>query len=324
MMLRRLLLAALLLFAPIEAQAQFAVIAPTVSSATDNSDRIATTAWINNFVNAGLPLAAGKIWIGSAGGIATPQTPSGDWTISNVGVATLATVNANVGSFGSATQCVAFTTTAKGLITAASAVTCTPAIGSVTGLGTGIAAALGINVGTAGAPVINGGALGTPSGGTATNLTGLPTTALTGPLQAAQEPAHTGDMTNTAGSLATTVVAINGVNQTTAWTSYTASPSCGTATFTVNTAKSKNIGKTIFWQWDITITAIGTCTNALSVAAPATAQSGGSAGARETAISGLNFNCDIAASTAAFSCSPPSGSFAVNDRLVASGVYESQ
>ena len=41
-------------------------------------------------------------------------------------------------------------------------------------LGTGVNAALQVNVGTAGAPVVNGGALGTPSGGTATNITGLP------------------------------------------------------------------------------------------------------------------------------------------------------
>ena len=53
-------------------------------------------------------------------------------------------------------------------------------------------------------------ALGTPSAVTLTNATGLPTTGLTGTLQAAQEPAHTGDMTNTAGSLATTVGKVNG------------------------------------------------------------------------------------------------------------------
>jgi hypothetical protein len=88
------------------------------------------------------------------------------------GVTTLATVNANVGSFGSATQCTAFTTNAKGLITAASAVTCTPAIASITGLGTGVATALAVNVGTAGSILVNGGALGTPSSGVATNLTG--------------------------------------------------------------------------------------------------------------------------------------------------------
>jgi hypothetical protein len=37
-----------------------------------------------------------------------------------------------------------------------------------------VATALAVNIGSAGAPVVNGGALGTPSGGTATNLTGLP------------------------------------------------------------------------------------------------------------------------------------------------------
>ena len=40
--------------------------------------------------------------------------------------------------------------------------------------GSGVVTALGDNVGSAGAFVVNGGALGTPSGGTATNLTGLP------------------------------------------------------------------------------------------------------------------------------------------------------
>ncbi|MFB6460447.1 beta strand repeat-containing protein [Bradyrhizobium tunisiense] len=88
--------------------------------------------------------------------------------------ATLATVNANVGSFGSATNCVAFTTNGKGLITAASQTTCTPALASITGLGTGVATALAVNVGTSGAVVVNGGALGTPSSGTLTNATGLP------------------------------------------------------------------------------------------------------------------------------------------------------
>lgn len=46
------------------------------------------------------------------------------------------------------------------------------------GLGTGVATALAINVGSAGAPVVNGGALGTPSSGTLTSCTGLPTAGL--------------------------------------------------------------------------------------------------------------------------------------------------
>lgn len=73
---------------------------------------------------------------GSFGGF----TVSGDATlVTSTGALTLSTVNGNVGSFGSATQCVAITVNAKGLITAASASTCTPAIGSVSGLGTGVA-----------------------------------------------------------------------------------------------------------------------------------------------------------------------------------------
>lgn len=44
--------------------------------------------------------------------------------------------------------------------------------------GTGVATALAVNVGSAGALVTNGGALGTPSDGTLTNCTGLPTAGL--------------------------------------------------------------------------------------------------------------------------------------------------
>lgn len=49
---------------------------------------------------------------------------------------TLATVNGNVGSFGSATQCLNVTVNAKGLITAASVVTCAPSFASITGQAT--------------------------------------------------------------------------------------------------------------------------------------------------------------------------------------------
>lgn len=99
-----------------------------------------------------------------------------------------------------------------------------------TSLATGVNTALGVAVGSAGAFVVNGGALGTPSGGTLTNATGLPIAGITGVgtgvatalaantnagsglltltsglVAAAQFPALTGDVTNTAGSLATTI-----------------------------------------------------------------------------------------------------------------------
>lgn len=101
---------------------------------------------------------------------------TGDATATGPGsvALTLATVNANVGTFGSATQASQVTVNAKGLVTAASNVTVTPTLASVTGLGTGVATALATNVGTAGSPVVNGGELGTPSGGTLTNAVGLP------------------------------------------------------------------------------------------------------------------------------------------------------
>jgi hypothetical protein len=116
---------------------------------------------------------------------------SGDATSSGTGAITFATVNANVGSFGSATQCTAITVNAKGLITAASAATCTPAVGSVTGLAAGIAtwlatpssanlaAALTDETGSGSAvfatsPTLVTPALGTPSSATLTNATGLP------------------------------------------------------------------------------------------------------------------------------------------------------
>jgi hypothetical protein len=128
--------------------------------------------------------SAGQLLVGNAGGTAyAPVSASGDATVASTGALTLATVNSNIGAFGSATVAPAITVNAKGLVTAVSTNTITPAVGSITGLGTGVATALAVNTGTAGAVVVNGGALGTPSGGTLTNCSGLSlTTGVTGDL----------------------------------------------------------------------------------------------------------------------------------------------
>lgn len=83
--------------------------------------------------------SAGQVPIASSPSAADWKTMSGDAALASNGALTLGTVNGNVGTFGSATQCVTVTTNAKGLITAASSTACLPSgiIGTALG-GTGV------------------------------------------------------------------------------------------------------------------------------------------------------------------------------------------
>lgn len=149
-------------------------------------------------------LAAGRT-IAITGDIAY-TSPLFDGSGNVTAIGTLPTVNSNVGSFGSATQVGTFTVNGKGLITAASNTTVTPAVGSITGLGTGVATALGVNIGSAGAPVLFNGAGGTPSSITLTNASGTAASLTAG--NVTTNANLTGPITSTGNATAVTANAI--------------------------------------------------------------------------------------------------------------------
>jgi hypothetical protein len=167
-----------------------------------------------------------------------------------------------------------------------------PVSTGINGLGTGVATALGVNVGTAGAVVVNGGALGTPASGVGTNLTALN---------------------------------VDNVTLGSAWTSFSANITCGTATFTTTSTRSKALAKTMFVELDFTFTAIGTCTNAITITLPATAKSGGSLVGREIVSFGGGAVASILPSaTTGFITKATAAVFVNGERYVISGLYEIQ
>lgn len=104
---------------------------------------------------------------GSAG-ITNANLANSSLTIGSTNVALGATVTTFAGLVS------VTSTTFVGALTGNASTASAVAVGGITGLGTGVATALAVNVGSAGAFVTFGGALGTPSGGTGTNITGIP------------------------------------------------------------------------------------------------------------------------------------------------------
>lgn len=121
-------------------------------------------------------------------------------------------------------------------------------------------------------------------------------------------------------------IANGGTNDTgTAWTSFTPTFTCGSATFTNNSSSSKTLGKTTWAQIDVTISAIGSCTTPITFTAPNTAQTGGAIVGEENVNGSASVNCVLTASSATVTCRKTSNvAFQVNDRIIASGVYQNQ
>jgi hypothetical protein len=130
-----------------------------------------------------------------------------------------------------------------------------------------------------------------------------------------------------AGVTGTAAVANGGTGDTgTAWSTFSPSPSCGTAAITTTSGRSKTLGKTMWLEIDFTITAIGSCTASLTFSLPSvTAQSGGGIVGREFGISGKGFTCDVRAASATATCSLADfTNMVVNAHMVASGAIEIQ
>jgi Pectate lyase superfamily protein len=190
---------------------------------------------------------------------------------------------------------------------------------------------------TLGVPVTTAGALVLATAGAGGSTTSINAPATTSPynfyLPAAPGTAGQpllsggGSAAQTYGTLS---VGAGGTGDTgTAWTTtYVPAPACntGSGTWTVNAARYKALGKTIHVQFDLTLTAVGTCTitGGFNFTPPATANSAGGFAGGEIVNSGAPVMCRIPTGGISISCTRTTGNLASGDRYIGSGVYESQ
>lgn len=128
-------------------------------------------AWSDASVSPGsIALTQNHILVGNASNIAADVAMSGDATIVSSGAVTFATVNGNVGSFGSSTSIPSFTVNAKGLVTAASGNVVIAPAGTLTGttLNSTVVSSSLTSVGTITSGTWTGTTIAVANGGTGT------------------------------------------------------------------------------------------------------------------------------------------------------------
>jgi hypothetical protein len=119
----------------------------------------------------------------------------------------------------------------------------------------------------------------------------------------------------------------NSANITNAiWPTYTPSVTCGTATFTVNSATFKRLGTSTDFELDATFTALGTCTSVLTLSLPTTPVNAVNAYGRESGNTNDAIICGVTGASTTLACFK--GGTAVNwangDRVLITGKYQNR
>jgi hypothetical protein len=109
------------------------------------------------------------------------------------------------------------------------------------------------------------------------------------------------------------------------WQTFAPAPSCGTATFTINSAHKKTLGKATFIGIDISVASLGTCASILLITLPNFTNSGSAITGVEAGATGKTFTCSAGSGAGVMSCRLADVSnFSSVARIVGSGVYENQ